>query len=389
MPGAVERVLQAGLTGPLLLVTFLLLSAGSPSDSGAASRSVGPTAHISVVNGPTARISDSPWQVAIASRKGTKGKQSPRDRVYCGGVLIAPRLVATAGHCVKFLKRPASDRIEVISGRTRLNDRLSGQVTRVSSAHMPRTPSGQLRFRDQNGSMFWDVALLVLRKPVKATPILLAGPDERGSWKPGQTARATGWGVTKPRYRTASKVLREARHVMLADRVCRSGEFGDDFDSRLMACAGAPGGSGSTCYGDSGGPLVAPVDVDGTAEFRLVGLTSFGDDSCRGNQPSVFTRVAEGPIMRWITATALNLTGSNVSGSGGSAPTPPKWCRVPRVWGLTLSQARTLLNQNRCGLGPVAGASAKGGKAGTISAAARYPGWLAPDGFRLKVWVRR
>lgn len=380
---------------PTLLV--LVLFSQAPEATGATvpeGRSAGPgvagtaggTAGISIVRGKAARIADWPWQVALALRPPAGNRKSPARRAYCGGSVLAPRLVITAGHCVSFLPGPRPAKIEVISGRTWLNREQAGQVTAVRNVLLPRaSKSGRLLFRETNGSAVWDVALLVLKRPVTAPPIQVAGPDEAAAWAPGHLVWTTGWGVRRGNSRKGSPGLRVARQVMLAGSVCRIAN-GREFIQPLMNCAGGPAGSASACSGDSGGPLVAPAG-DG---YRLVGLTSWGDGMCRGSHPSVYTRVADGPVGRWVASTARRLAGVDVTGSGGEIAPAPKWCRVPRVWGLTVSQARRRLTRNRCGLGRVGRSGPwAGGTPGKIVVSSRYPGWLAPPGFRLRVWVRR
>lgn len=341
-------------------------------------------AGVSIVRGRAARISDWPWQVALTLRRRVVPKKvRPTARLLCGGALIAPRLVVTAGHCVSLLGRPKSSRIEVVSGRTWLNHATAGRTTAVKSVLMPRNPkTGRLLYREREGSASWDVALLLLKKPLSTPTIKLPGADEIAATKPGHTVRATGWGVTRPLRRTASPGLRMAGQVIFPGRVCRGSE-GSLFSTRLMTCSGGPAGNASTCSGDSGGPLAARVG----REYRLVGLTSWGDGLCRGSRPSVYTRLSSGPIRHWVASTALRLTGEKVTGGGGAVAVAPKWCRVPRLWGFTVGRARVRLERNGCALGAVRRDRFAYGPRNRISVVSRIPGWLAPVGFRLRVWL--
>lgn len=370
-----KAVSSTFVTAALLAVLIL------PGQSSAA-----PTegAGISITNGKPARIADWPWQVAVARRPAGKGKRNtPRARTRCGGTVIAPDLVLTAGHCVASIRRSRAGRLEVISGRTWLNSK-AGQVTRVRDILMPTDANGKRRYREQYGSADWDIAMLRLRRPVAVTPIKLAGPDEYRAWAPGQTVYTTGWGVTRADSGVPSPRLRVARQVMLKGKVCRL-DNGRSFRVKTMNCHGGPGGNASACFGDSGGASVAPVG----GEYRLVGLTSFGDDFCRGAYPSVDTRVSGRVIREWVASQAISLSGVDVVGSGGEVPDPPAWCRVPHLGGLTLGQARSKLRQNRCRLGRVARDRYSYGRKGRISGTNRFPGWLAPVGYRLRVWLPR
>lgn len=343
----------------------------------------GPQGGISIIGGKGARIADWPWQVALAFPERGRVRGTPRRRTFCGGSLLTPRLVITAGHCVSFLPHPRPRRIEVISGRTWLNARSAGSISRVRRVLLPgNSRTGRLLYRETDGTAIWDVALLVLKRPLSGTTISLAGPDEARAHAPRHVAWTTGWGITRPGTHTASPRLRLARQVVLADRVCRTAD-GRSFIPRLMSCAGGPSGTASSCSGDSGGPLVAATG----SGYRLIGLTSWGAGDCDSSEPSIFTRIASPPIRNWVARTALQLTGQNVIGSGGAVPAAPEWCRVPKVWNLTVGQARRQLRRNGCALGQIGRAPRWAGRPGRILNVSRYPGWLAPPGFRLGIQV--
>jgi hypothetical protein len=247
---------------------------------------------------------------------------------------------------------------------------------------MPVDAGGKRRYRALYGAADWDVALLTLASPLSAEPIKLAGAGEADAWSPGHLAWTTGWGITKANTERVPARLQSSRLVLMGNGLCKRSD-GIAFNATRMVCLGAPRGHSSPCNGDSGGPLV----VKTSAGYRLIGLTSYGDGACRGFVPSVDTRISGETLRRWVQRTAKSLTGRNVVGSGGVADPVNTWCRVPEVFGLTADQARRKLEAADCRLGRVRVDRWGGGRHGRIIGYTRLPGWLAPVGFKLNVWI--
>lgn len=341
-------------------------------------------AQVSIVSGKKTSIEDWPWQVALTVARRAEPRATARARFFCGGSLIAPDLVLTAGHCVADFNRRQIRKIEVISGRTRLNDRSAGQISAVANRMMPVNSRGKRRYRQRFGVADWDFALLRLNRPLDAETIKLAGEDETNIWSPGRVVSTTGWGVTRPNRRKGSPVLRVAPQVMLDDSVCRRLN-GNLFNRVTMNCMGGPSANTSSCFGDSGGPLVAPI----LGGYRLIGATSFGDARCRPVLPSIDTRIAGNPMRGWIRKTALRVSGVDVVGSGGTSPPARSWCRIPSLRGLTVGRARAALRTSGCRLGSVRRDRFSTGRRGRVTGASMVVGWLAPVGQRVKVFVSR
>lgn len=334
-----------------------------------------------IVNGSEASISNHRWQVALLDRR---FGNSPRQRYFCSGSRLAPDLVITAGHCVIRYRPNQIGTLRVLSGRTFLNQTGSGQTSQVEQILLPLDSEGRPKYRERSGTASWDVALLKLRNPVTGPVIKLAGDDEVRAGQPGARVQVTGWGVTRATDSQVAKRLRGTGQVLLPDGVCQR-DTGELFRPSLMLCLGGPKGHASTCIGDSGGPLASRT----TAGRRLVGLTSFGDADCRGNVPSVDTRVSSDPIRGWVGRTAKRVSGVDPIGTGGIPEPRTRWCKVPRLRKRSVPSARKVLRSRGCQLGRVRVTHKRLGKIRRVLVAYLPAGWLAPVGHGINVRVSR
>ena len=274
-------------------------------------------------------ISEYPWQVGIALDQNNFAG-SGFVRQYCGGTLVAPRIVISAAHCFIFdapvgpacpqvfaigVYTENPECVAAITGRTILGTS-EGQEIEVAN-YFFFTSGGLPRFSPSH--MRWDVVVIELKQPAAAQSVQIAGADETATWAPGRDAVATGWGTTSEGG-SKSDNLRAALLRTLANSDCSRygpGTASGGFHPDVMLCAGRPEGGADTCQGDSGGPLVVPVtEAGGEPSWRLVGDTSWGNGCARAGFPGVYGRIADDPMRSELRSFILSQFGVDVFGSG-------------------------------------------------------------------------
>jgi secreted trypsin-like serine protease len=253
-----------------LALACLLVGVAAPAGTAA------PRGHSSIVGGGPADPTQWPYAVAIF-RKG---------HMHCGGSVIGPTKVLTAGHCVAGFNLA---RFQVIVGRPNLRDQATGQAIAVSSGRV---------HPDFEQTGLHDVAVLNLAQPTSAPPIALANAAQSvAATAPGTRLRVAGYGAVNPFGSRLSPFLKSTFEIVRTDRRCLKAYTKDLYASESMLCALGPKRKKpgrfkihtSACSGDSGGPLVADTPT-GTIE---VGTVSFGGALCGlPSAPTVYSDVA-------------------------------------------------------------------------------------------------
>ncbi len=269
-----------------LIMLALLVSAAATRVFASPDQPAVPNAprHGEIVGGQPADPHEYPWQVWMLTSSS-----------WCGGSLIDPSWVVTAGHCAKDV---AASSIRVGLG---LHDRYQSPNTEqwLSVDRVIVHPGFGWDYDD-------DIALLHLVTPAQLNEFVqvipLVSQDEAIS--DGTPTTITGWGETGA---GVSDILMEAVVPVTNQQICASSYAGHGYTvTDNMICAGYPEGEIDACQGDSGGPLVIP---DGAGGWRLAGITSWGIGCALPNLYGVYTRVAQ--YVDWIN--------EQMSGTG----TPP------------------------------------------------------------------
>ena len=227
---------------------------------------------MNIVGGEDVDISALPWTVALFH------SSYPNDNL-CGGVLVSPTRVLTAGHCVveaNHMLGPTGFR--VVAGRTRLNEG-GGQEIAVAKVW------AAAKYDIERYSDGWDYGILDLATAATPTPVALPGSTFKNLWRAGNSVVAAGWGC---QYDPTKEVdcedvlgspLKGTNLNILQGLHCEDRDLHSDTELCLAGDA-----TTSTCVGDSGGPYVIETT---TRKWFLLGSVSYGRDDCAGGYPEV------------------------------------------------------------------------------------------------------
>jgi Trypsin len=296
--------------GRFPLVALLAVAAvAALAPPSAAAKQPGPAARSAIVNGTSAAAGQYPWQVALVS-----GGGSAANGQFCGGTLLSATRVLTAAHCTA---NTSPSNMDVVANTHDL--RVGGN--RVDVISVSNHPDAQV------SAYRYDISVLELAPPgvPNAKPLAAVTPSpspDDALWAPNEDLVVSGFGkLSESGLR--SPVLQAVTVPRIADATCaqrypENTVFVLPFYPEDMLCAGLLAGGKDSCGGDSGGPLVAPTR-DGAnpadpAQWRLVGVVSWGLGCARANYPGVYARVAATNLLRHFLPRPVATTPPTLSG---------------------------------------------------------------------------
>jgi len=262
-----------------------------------------------IVGGSEVKPHSIPWQIGMVKKD---SYISYKGGFSCGGTILCPKFIMSAGHCVNNLD--PKDYM-VLAGK---HDLKADEPT--SSSHNIKAFHRHPQFKDMGHYQRNDFAILELSDPItlrkEAKALFLPKPTDT-EFGADTKFLVSGWGAMIAailKNGGVSKVLNSVTLPWISDDDCKKAYaepkvWDPNADPVLFTvsdaniCAGVLGtGKIDACKGDSGGPL-AWIDPK-TDEVKLIGAVSYGFGCAMADSPGVYAELTF--ALDWIKKTIGN-----------------------------------------------------------------------------------